>query len=94
MFINNREILKAHYERELASDLFSIDNRKSWTSVFEESSLKPTGKNYVMPCLNCAEFYLGLSHIHRIRVSGLESWTGVLDWSTGLEYWSTGVLEC
>ena len=44
MFINNREILKAHCERALASDLFSIDNRKPWTSVFEESSLKPTGK--------------------------------------------------
>ena len=27
-------------------------------------------------------------------IGGLESWTGVLDWSTGLEYWSTGVLEC
>ena len=30
MFINNREILKAHNERVLASDLFSIDNRKPW----------------------------------------------------------------
>ena len=27
-------------------------------------------------------------------IGGLESWTGVLDWNTGLEYWSTGVLEC
>ena len=37
-------------------------------------------------------------------ISGLESWTGaldwracwtgVLDWSARLEYWSTGVLEC
>ena len=44
MSINNREILKAHYERALASDLFLIDNRKPWTSVFEESSLKPTEK--------------------------------------------------
>ena len=50
MFINNREILKAHYERALASDLFLIDNRKPWTSVFEESSLKPTEKNYMISC--------------------------------------------
>ena len=48
MFIYNREILKPHYERALASDLFSIDNRKPWTSVFEESSLKPTEKNYML----------------------------------------------
>ena len=31
-------------------------------------------------------------YINRVSViGGLESWTGVLDWSTGLEY---GVLEC
>ena len=58
MFINNRDILKAHNERALASDLFSIDNRKPWTFVFEESSLKPLEKTtrfHVIPCLNFAE---------------------------------------
>ena len=68
-----------------------MPNKASQEGFSTESVCLPISIRSVFNTEEVSIFFLILTHIWLSTITGLDYWTGLLDWTTGLDYW-TGLL--